>query len=79
MSTDDYLMTIKNTHYLENEVLEDAHPCSVCHGMIPLGMTALVYRKEGSIEACVCSHLYCRTRLREEFLILSEDCGEYVN
>ena len=73
-------MSAENKHRLEDEPLRRARPCSVCRGMIPVTMPALVYRNEhGCIEACAYYHLYCRARLREEFLIVSEDCGEYVN
>jgi len=41
---------------------------------------ALVYRNEPeSIVRCACYHPYYRARLREEFLIVSQDCGESIN
>lgn len=51
------------------------------HRFDTVAMTALVHRNEhGRIEALrLLSSLLPRARLREEFLILSEDCGECVN
>ena len=69
-----------NHHSLVDEPLARARPCSVCGGSIVLGATALVHR-DGSnrVIGRACPHLYCRAKLRESFLLVSEPDAGYVN
>lgn len=65
---------------LVDEPLARACSCSVCGGVVVLGALMLVHRDEPNrMIGRACAHLYCRVKLRESFMLISDPDAGYVN